>query len=306
MINTQGIIQNNSCITDFVKKLKNNKIQYKTLTKKEERDIIEKYISEGKKDELIKLLIMHNIRMVFSIAKHYCKETRDFDNMVAKGLYGLVFAANNFDFFKPITIKQKIGYEIVRNNKFPHNPIIDEETGLIKTKPVYNEIIKIDPQTGKPEYVKFCTYANNWIFKYVMDEFNDRSINIDNNSISIDDKVKIKNSFDNNHTMENYVENMISPDYKYPSTSNELLEKNDLTSFYDTINEFINNTNELTSIEKKVMTDTFYNYKKTKDIAEDLGETAQKIIITKKKALKKIKKYLYKTYNIKNIKDLIC
>jgi hypothetical protein len=226
--------------------------------------------------------------------------------MVAKGLYGLVFAANNFDFYKPITIKQKVGYKIVRNSKFPYNPIIDENTGLIKIKPVYNETIKINPYTGKPEYVKFCTYANNWIFKYVMDEFNDRSINIDNNAISIDDKVKIRNSFDNNQTMENYVESMISPDYQTAPSSNETIVNNDLVSFYDRINEFINTTNELTAIEKKVMTETFYNYKKTKDIAEDIGETSQKVIITKKKALKKIKKYLSKTYNIKNIKDLIC
>lgn len=304
MINSLGIIQNNTCITDFIRQLKSNKVQYKTLTKVEERAMIEKYVAEGREDELRKLLAMHNIRMVFSIAKHYCKETRDFDNMVSKGLFGLVFAANTFNLFEPIKIKIEIGTAVVRNKKYPYNPIIDPETGLEKTEPIFFERIKINPQTGKPEYVKFCTYANSWIFKWVMDEFNDRSIYIDKNSISIDDKVKIKNSFDNNQTMENYVDSMISPDYNAPKNASDKIINNDVVSFYDKIGDFVSNTNELTSMEKTVIKETFYNHRKTREIVDITGETAQKIIMAKKKALMKIKKHLSRKYNIKKSEDL--
>lgn len=305
MINSIGIIQNNACVTDFIRKLKSSNVQYKTLTKKEERKIIEKYFIEDREEELIELLIMHNIRMVFSIAKRYCKETRDFDNMVAKGLYGLVFAANTFNLFEPIMYKKQVGTKIVRNEEYPYNPIIDPETGLIKEEPIYEKFVKINPKTNKPDFVKFCTYANNWIFKYVMDEFNDRSIIIDNNSVSIDDKVKIKNSYDNNQTMENYVDSMISPDYNTPKTTDTKIAEKDLTDFYNKIGEFVSNTNELTAMERNVVLETFYNHKKTKDIALDLGESAQKIITTKKRALLKLKRYISKNFNISNLEDIL-
>ena len=304
MINNQGIIQNNSCITEFLRKLKSDKIQYKTLNKKEERAMIEKYVAENNEDELRKLLAMHNIRLVFSIAKRYCKRTRDFDNMVAKGLFGLVYAANTFRLFEPIKIKIQIGTSIVRNKKYPYNPIIDPETGLEKTEPIYYEKIKINSTTGKPDYVKFCTHANSWIFKYVMDEFNDSSIKIDNNSISVNDKVKIKNSSDNNQTMENYINNLVSLDYKAPKTSDQTFYDNDMSNFYGKINEFVQQTNELTSIEKKIIIDTYYNHKKTKDIAEEVELSAQNIVIAKKRALKKIKKFLINRYNVSNMLEI--
>ena len=305
MINSQGIIQNNACVTDFIKKLKNSKIQYKTLSKKEERKIIEKYFSEDREDELIELLIMHNIRLVFSIAKRYCKETCDFDDMVAKGMYGLVFAANTFNLFEPITYKKQIGIRKVRNEEYPYNPIIDPETGLEKEEPIYERVVKINPKTNKPEFIKFCTYANNWIFKYIMEEFNDRSIIIDKNSVSIDDKVKIKNSYDNNQTMENYVDELISLDYKPPKTTESNIIDNDLTNFYNTIGEFVSTTNELTSIEKSVVLETFYNHKKTKEIATDLGESSQRIITAKKRALLKLKKCISKNFNISTLGDIL-
>lgn len=304
MINNQGIIQNNSCITEFLRKLKSDKVQYKTLNKKEERAMIEKYVAENNEDELRKLLAMHNIRLVFSIAKRYCKRTRDFDNMVAKGLFGLVYAANTFRLFEPIKIKIQIGTSIVRNKKYPYNPIIDPETGLEKTEPIYYEKIKINSTTGKPDYVKFCTHANSWIFKYVMDEFNDSSIKIDNNSISVNDKVKIKNSSDNNQTMENYINNLVSLDYKAPKTSEQTIYDNDMGNFYGKINEFVQQTNELTSIEKKIIIDTYYNHKKTKDIAEEVELSAQNIVIAKKRALKKIKKFLTNRYNVSNMLEI--
>ncbi len=40
---------------------------------------------------------MHNIRIVFNIAKKYMSRTDDFDSMVQDGMLGLSIAVNNFD-----------------------------------------------------------------------------------------------------------------------------------------------------------------------------------------------------------------
>lgn len=303
MINALGIIQNNNCVKQFLKDLKSDKHQYKTLNKKEERNLINKYLKENKEGELRELLTLHNIRMVFSIAKKYCKNTRDFDNMFAKGLYGLVIAANRFDFHEPVKVKFVIGSEPMLD--YNGNPKIDKKTGKPKERILYKKKTKINAFTCKPEPVKFCTYANQWIFKYIVDEFEQRSIHIDNNSISINAPVKIKNSFDNNQTMENYIEDMVSPDYHKNKPLVDVVSSNEARKFYDKIGEYLKETNELTSLEKEVIVDTYYNNMKVKDIAQKENINPQNITNIKKTALSKLKKFLSEKYNVNKINDIV-
>jgi len=305
MINSKGIIQNNKCVGEFLKNLKNGKTQYKTLTKLEERNLIDKYMSENREDELRQLLVLHNIRMVFSIAKKYCKDTRDFDNMLARGLYGLTYAANRFNLYEPIKIKVKVGARPVLSKEPPYKPLVDEDSGFPIEEAVYINKVRIDPITCKPDYIKFCTYANRWVFKYIVDEFGKKSIKIDNNSISIDDKVKIKNSFDNNQTMENYVDDMISPDYIQPKSLIEKVSDDDVSSFYKKIGTYLKETNELTALEKQIVYDTYYNNKKVREIAEATSENPQSILIKKQEALKKLKRYLTEQFNIQVMSDIV-
>lgn len=49
------------------------------------------------REELSRLLILHNTRLVFWVAKKYYSKTNDFDEILAKGFYGLVEAAGKFD-----------------------------------------------------------------------------------------------------------------------------------------------------------------------------------------------------------------
>ena len=313
MINSKGIVQNNGGVSVFLRNLKKSTTQYKTLTKNEERTLIENYIKEDKEDELRKLLILHNIRLVFSIAKKYCKATRDFDNMFAKGLYGLTIAGNRFNLFEPVKVKVLVGYKPKTVELTPEElekeGLSDSLTDVVHTKviqePIYEKRIKINSYTCKPDYIKFCTYAQSWIFKYIVDEFDKKSIKIDNNSISIDDKVKIKNSYDNNQTMENYINDMISPDYHQNETTEEKLNDSDVNSFYGKIGEYISKTNELTAFEKKIIIDTYYNHKTVKNIAQENSQNQQEIINTKKKALSKIKDFLANEMNIHSMSDFI-
>ena len=297
-------IRNNECVGEFLKTLKKSKTQYKTLNKKEERELINKYLTENKEDELRKLLILHNIRLVFSIAKKYCKNTVDFDNMFSKGLYGLTIAANRFNFFELVKAKIQIGLKPVMEKTNPKKQKINEETGELVFKPIYEKRIWINPLTCKTEYIKFSTYANPWVFKYIVDEFEHKSILIDNNSISIDDDVRIKNSTDNNQTMENYIDSMVSPDYNKPKTVMETISDNETSVFYKNIGEYIKNTNELTAIEKQIIVDTFYNNKKVDDISRSMSLDKQNIMLSKKNAFEKIKTYLSNNFKISSFKDI--
>lgn len=308
MVNQKGVIQNNSGISELLKELKADKNQYKVLSRKEERNLIDEYVSKGKEDELRILLARYNIRVVFHIAKKYCKATCDFDNMVAKGLYGLVYAANRFDLYKQV-VKKTTEPVMVLDKTDPLYGIDNEKCRLVQDtdektgKPIFKTTgTPLFDENGKPVYVRFCTHAYSWIFKYVLDEFDRKSAIIDNNSISLSNTVKI-HSNDTDQTMENYVGEMVSPDYTTPKTTIDYISDNETTDLYHKIHEYVSKTNELTAIEKNVIIGTFYNGRKIKDIANEYHMNSQVLINKKLNALKKIKKHLGKVYNINSLAD---
>lgn len=100
MRNTSGVIQGNQNTTILANWLKNSETQYPTLSKKQERELINKYKHD--RERLNQLLFMHNVRMVFNIAKKYKSKTADFDNMIQNGMEGLMEATKRFDIKKDI------------------------------------------------------------------------------------------------------------------------------------------------------------------------------------------------------------
>lgn len=93
MVNS--IIKGNQNTTKLISELKKAAKQYPTLSKKQEEDLINKYSND--REKLNNFLFMHNIRLVFNIAKKYMSKTDDFDSMVQDGMLGLAIAAKNFD-----------------------------------------------------------------------------------------------------------------------------------------------------------------------------------------------------------------
>ena len=93
MVNS--VIRGNQNTTKLINELKKAAKQYPTLSKKQEEDLIKKY--ENDRDTLNNLLYMHNIRLVFNIAKKYTSKTDDFDSLVQDGMLGLAIATKNFD-----------------------------------------------------------------------------------------------------------------------------------------------------------------------------------------------------------------
>ena len=93
MIN--AVIRGNQNTTKLINELKKAARQYPTLSKDEEEELIKTYA--GNRDKLNNLLFMHNIRLVFNVAKKYMSKTDDFDSMIQDGMVGLAIAAHNFD-----------------------------------------------------------------------------------------------------------------------------------------------------------------------------------------------------------------
>lgn len=71
----------------------------KPLTLEEERELISRY-KDSNPEKLKDLLIIHNIRLVFQIAKKYSQSSKDFDELIARGLEGLAYSTTKFDFNK--------------------------------------------------------------------------------------------------------------------------------------------------------------------------------------------------------------
>jgi DNA-directed RNA polymerase specialized sigma subunit len=314
MINTRGIIQNNKTASDFIRtQRKYNKV-YKILNKKEEREMIERYVRLvfdengnpiynedfecefewiGDETELRLKLAMHNLQAVTQISTKHCQDTRDYDNMYAKGLYGLTRAANEFHPFKLIT--KTIGYKVNENGK--KVPIRE---------------IKYD-EHGNYGFIKFNTFAQFWIFKYVMDEFYEKSVAIDNNSISLNEIVK---GFHENKslTLENFVHDYISPDIAPVKTVTQEVSSNEMTDLYNSMHNYIKTSNELSTLEKNILEETFYgeyDYVRndgsmnTKKLSSVLKIPQQTILTEQISALNKLKGYLKEEYGLESLSDIM-
>ena len=301
-------ISNNDSTTALIRYLKVSKTQYKILDKEEERAMIDEYMARGEEDALREKLIFHNIRIVFSTAAAYCKKTRDFDNMVGKGLYGLVRAANDFDLYRPIMIDDKTRPIMVSDPENPGEMVQakDEKT----RKPLFEKVPKINKKTGKPEYIKFITYAKPWIFKMIVDEFQIKQFKIDKNSISISKDIvpgerKEGWTLKKGTTMENFVNEMLDPSLCGPKTTEDTLSSNEVSSLYDSIRNFITETNDLSSVEKGILVDSFWNDMSTADISAKYDMKQSTVLSKKKKALGRVKDFLKDEYNIENVQDLL-
>ena len=86
-------IRNNTCTDVLGNIIRSNNAEYRPLTKAEEQEII----ANNSPDVARELLIKHNIRLVFNLAKKYAPTSMDFDELIGRGLEGLCYAAKKFD-----------------------------------------------------------------------------------------------------------------------------------------------------------------------------------------------------------------
>ena len=151
----------------------------------------------------------------------------------------------------------------------------------------------------------FCTYARNWIFKHVLDEFERPSLAIDNNSVSIYDSVRIRNSTDSGLMLENFIDKQLDPDYQKPKSFIDQLSAQENEGLYRDIRAYIEGENDLSSSEKQILVDTYYENRKVREIAADLRIKPQVVINRKQKAIGKLRRHLAEAYNIGSLADLM-
>ena len=247
------VIAGNHNTTLLLNQLKAAKDQYPNLSKDEERAMIKKYKKNRK--ELNKLLFMHNIKLVFNMAKKYMSKTNDFDSLVQDGMIGLGEAVNRFD------IKKNI---------------------------------------------KFCTYAYIWIKKYMTMNFYGKQVEIDKRSMSLDmpSLCTSRSSGGNDVTLENYVNEYIEPTCNSVKTISEELSANEQKEICKSLMDELEQDNSLSSTDKAMFIDMFYNREKTRDIADKYGVTPADVNNVKGLVLSKFRDILNHTMNITSYSQL--
>ena len=247
------VITGNQNTTLLLNQLKAAKDQYPNLSKDEEQAIIKKYKKNRK--ELNRLLFMHNIKLVFNMAKKYMSKTNDFDGLVQDGMIGLGEAVNRFD------IKKNI---------------------------------------------KFCTYAYIWIKKYMTMNFYGKQVEIDKRSMSLDmpSLCASRSNSGNDVTLENYVNEYIEPTCNSVKTISEELSANEQKEICKSLMDELEQDNSLSSTDKAMFIDMFYNREKTRDIADKYGVTPADVNNVKGLVLSKFRDILNNTMNITSYSQL--
>lgn len=150
--NTTGVIQGNQNTTWLINKLKEADEQYPTLSRKEEQELIKQYKDD--RDTLNHLLIMHNLRLVFNIAKKYKSKTNDFDGLVQSGFNGLAEAAKRFDITKNIKF---VTYAFIWVRKYVLASFYEKNAEIDKVSISLSTMSNSNSKEGNSELEDFVT-----------------------------------------------------------------------------------------------------------------------------------------------------
>ena len=249
-----AIIKGNQNTTKLIAELKKAAKQYPPLKKRDEEELIRRF--SDNRPHLNNLLFMHNIRLVFNVAKKYMSKTDDFDSMVQDGMLGLAIAAENFDITRGI---------------------------------------------------KFITYATPWVRKKVLERFYHKANEVIKRSVSLNSPTSCstsKSNDANDHDFESYVN-----DYMDPATTKEYSIRNEISHSEQTqlcadLYTQLENDTSLSSTEKNIFVDMFYNKEKTRDIARKYCLDTKEISTIKTKILDKMRIHLMTSYGIKSYSDI--
>lgn len=164
-------IRNNSATNALGTWLLQEKDKYKVLSKTEEKELIRKYRDDP--EELRSLLVRHNIRLVFSMAKKYASTSIDFDEMIGRGFEGLCYAAKKFDLNRNIKF---VTYATPWVFKYLLKEYFDKDVMASKTGVSLDSAIKDVDNSG-------ATFAN------IVHNYVDPNASIAESNLSVDQTV---------------------------------------------------------------------------------------------------------------------
>ena len=154
--------------------------------------------------------------------------------------------------------------------------------------------------------VKFITYATIWVLKYMKATFYGKQVEVDKRSMSLnaalDNSMKSNNG--NEVTFENYVNEYIEPSCYQPKNTIEEISSNEQVDICNRLIKHMQHDTSLSSTDKNVFYDLFYNKEKPRIVAEKYSIKMSDVNDIKKKILGKFKDILHSQYSIDSYSDL--
>lgn len=154
---------------------------------------------------------------------------------------------------------------------------------------------------------KFVTYAGFWIKKFILATFDEKRNWIDHHSTSLNSPALQQSSKGNGQevTFENFINCYIEPSQNNSKTIQSELSSNEQLEICKELMDNLEADNSLSSTEKSVFVDYFYNKEKTKDIAAKYNIEIPKVFEIRNTILSKFKDILVNQYQIKSYDDVM-
>lgn len=155
--------------------------------------------------------------------------------------------------------------------------------------------------------IKFITYATIWVLKYIKATFYGKQVDIDKHSSSLNatlDNISNMSNNGNELTFENYINDLIDPSYHQPKNIKEELSAIEQTDVCTDLLQYMNNDTNLSSTDKSIFLELFYNREKPRTVAEKYSISMAEVNDIRKKILGKFKTILQNEYNVNSYSDI--
>lgn len=157
--------------------------------------------------------------------------------------------------------------------------------------------------------IKFSTYAQHWIRKMALRQYyENEEVKISRNGISLDMKLGGENE-DGEATMANYLERQMLPEAYGESehitgVNPTSLVSEDVAMLFKKMQCYIEKTDGLNALERKVFIEMFINHKSAPDIARLFNVTNPAICFIRKKLNNILKDYLSTECGVNSFLDV--
>lgn len=161
---------------------------------------------------------------------------------------------------------------------------------------------RFDPDKG----IKFCTYANIWVHKYLSMPYWTAQFRLDRKTVSLNAPAGDCDSASPDDTLENCVQDLLDPSFQSPSAvsvENEIsaCEQRDIC---DDMYRMMEGDSSLSATDKAVFTDLFARKEKTSCVSEKYNISQSAVSEIKRKILGKMREWMARKYNVSSYSQI--
>ena len=153
--------------------------------------------------------------------------------------------------------------------------------------------------------IKFSTYAYMWIFKFVVQEFNEEDFNVEAATKSLDQLALIDG--DNGTTLENFIHSQIRKDVSIVGKMEDgktITQRVDGKDVVNHIYEFLENSPDHDKKDIEIFTRTVQNGESAKAVSVDMDLPVSYVKETRDSIVQEIKEMLESRFNIRKTADV--